>query len=124
MPIDPRQAAVERALKDAATALMARDRTVAEVFAALSDAVDGIVPIDVTPREAVAALRRSRKEQMLEALARYERQGRKRDAVSLVARDFAADKDDDVEVASLKRNLHRWRNEKNRQCRFAGENVG
>ena len=116
MPSDPRLAAVERAVKAAAMALLARERTIAEVFAGLTDAVDGIVPIDVTPREAVAALRRSRKEQMLDALARYERQGRKRDAAKLVARDFAADKRDAIEVASLVRNLHRWRNEKNRQC--------
>jgi hypothetical protein len=107
MPSDPRQAAVKRAVEAAAMALLARDQTVAEVVAALANAVDTIVPADVTPREGLAALRQSRRERMLDELERYERQGRGRAAVMLVARHFAADKHDPVEVASLRRKLNR-----------------
>ena len=124
MPSDPRLAVVERAVKAAAMALLARDQTVAEAIAALSDAVDSIAPADVTPREGLAALRLSRQEQMLEELARYEQQGRARVAVMLVARDFAADKHDTVEVASLARKLRRWRSEKNGHCPKATSEAG
>src|SRR5437016_3569386 len=112
MRSDPRQAVVERAVRAAALALMARDQTIAEVVAALTDAVASVSPADITPREGIAAVRRSRRERMLEELARHERQGRGRDAVKLVARDFAADKHDTVEVASIARKLRRWREEK------------
>src|SRR5712671_618818 len=109
---DPRQVIVERAVRAAAMALWARESTVAEVVAALTDAVASIAPSDSTPREAVAALRQSRKQQMLDALARYQSQGRGRSAVMLVAREFAADKYDAVEVENHRRNLDRWRKEK------------
>jgi thioesterase domain-containing protein len=121
---DPRQAAVKRAVEAAAIALLARDQTVAEVVAALTDAVASIAPADVTPREGLAALRQSRREEMLDELARYERQGRGRDAAKMVARDFAADKRDAVEVASIARKLRRWRSEKNGQCPNATSELG
>jgi DNA-binding NarL/FixJ family response regulator len=104
-----RQWQVERAVKAAALALLSRDQTVAEVVAALAVVVDGELPADISPRERVAAVRQSRREQMLAELARHEGRGRKRDAVMKVARDFASDKLDGVEVASLVRKLHRWR---------------
>jgi L-serine deaminase len=46
---DPRRASVERAVNAAALALLARDQTVAEVVAALTNAVAGDIPADVTP---------------------------------------------------------------------------
>jgi hypothetical protein len=114
---DPRQAAaIERAVRAAALALLARDRTVAEVVAALTDAVAGEVPADITPRESVAAVRQSRREKMVAELIRLEQEGRGRPAAMVVARRFAADARDPVEVASLARKLRRWRREKNGQC--------
>jgi hypothetical protein len=116
---DTRQAAVERAVKAAALALLSRDQTVAEVVAALTAAVAGDVPADITPRESVAAVRQSRQEQMVVELVRLERQDRGRAAAMLVARKFAADARDPIEVASLARKLRRWRREKNGQCPVA-----
>ena len=106
---DPCEAAVQRAVRAASTALLARDQTIVEVVARLSEALASIAPSDTTPREAVAALKQSRKQQMLDALARYQAQGRGSSSVMLVARDFAADKHDDVELENLRRNLDRWR---------------
>jgi ribosome biogenesis protein Tsr3 len=121
---DPRHAAVERAVKTAAMALLARDRTVAEVVAALTDAVAAISPADVSPREGVAAVRQSRRNAMLAELECLIQRGRGRAAPMLVARKFAADPHDMVEVASLARKLRRWRREKNGHCPIAGENIG
>jgi hypothetical protein len=61
---------------------------------------------------------------MLDALARYQSRGRGRSAVMLVAREFAADKHDTVEVENLRRNLDRWRREKSGQCPKANSEAG
>lgn len=98
---DPRLAVIERAIRAAATTML-----------------------DITPREALAALSRSRREQMLDELARYERQGRGRAAAMLVARNFASDKHNSVEVASLARKLRRWRDEKSGQCPNVASEAG
>jgi hypothetical protein len=45
---------------------------------------------------------------MLAEVARHEREGRGWNAVTLTARKFAADPDDDTEVQSLARRLRRW----------------
>jgi len=116
MSDDPRQAAVERAVKSAALALLARDQTIAEVVAALTDAVAAISPADATPREGVAAVRQSRTRAMLAELDCLIQRGRGRAAPMLVARKFAADPHDTVEVASLARKLRRWRSKINGQC--------
>jgi hypothetical protein len=116
---DPRRASVERAVKAAALALLARDQTVAEVVAALTNAVAGVVPADLTPRESVAAVRQSRREKMVSELIRLEREGRGRPAAMLVARKFAGDPLDPIEVESLARKLRRWRREKSGQCPVA-----
>jgi L-serine deaminase len=116
---DPRRASVERAVKAAALALLARDQTVAEVVAALTNAVAGVVPADLTPRESVAAVRQSRREKMVSELIRLEREGRERPAAMLVARKFAGDPLDPIEVESLARKLRRWRREKSGQCPVA-----
>ena len=121
---DPRQAAVERAVKAAAMALLARDQTIAEVVSMLTDAVASIAPADITPREGLASVRQSRREQMLDELTRYEQQKRGRASVMMVARDFAADKHDNVEVASLARKLRRWRSEKTGHCPKVASETG
>jgi hypothetical protein len=106
---DPRLIAIERAIRGAALALLGRDQTVAEVVAALTNAVAGNAPADVTPRESVAAVRQSRREQMVAEVLRLEVQRRGRNAAMLVARKFASDPLDMVEVESLARKLRRWR---------------
>jgi hypothetical protein len=121
---DPRQAAVERAIRAAAMAILARDQTVAEIVAKLTDAVAGIAPADFSPREGIAAVRQSRRKAMLAELEALTQRGRGRAAPMLLARKFAADPHDSVEVTSLARKLRRWRNEKFGRCPLPGENIG
>lgn len=111
-----RSAVLERAVRDAALALIARD-PVAKVFATLAAAVEGVAAEGLTPRELTTAARQTRREEMLAELSRLEREGRGRAAVMLVARKFARNRLDPVEVASLARALRRWR-KKNGQRPF------
>jgi hypothetical protein len=113
---EPRQPAIERAVRTATLALLARDQTVAEVVAALTEAVADEVPADITPRESVAAVRKLRRDTMVSELIRLEQEGRGRLAAMLVARKFASDPLDPIEVESLATKLRRWRREKNGQC--------
>ena len=107
MPVsDPRLAAIERAVRETALKLWARDRTVTEIVAKLT--VVSEMPA-ITPREGVAAVRRSRREKMVGELIRREQEGPRRGAVMKVARNFASDRHDDDEVKNLARNLRRWR---------------
>jgi uncharacterized protein YjiS (DUF1127 family) len=109
---DPRRDAVERAVKAATIARLAREIGIDEALAAVIAAGGGAKSETATPREAAAAARRSQREQMEAKLNRLEQQGRGRDAVKVVARDFARDRKDPIEVASLARTLRRWRNER------------
>lgn len=103
---DPRLAAIKRAVMETALKLWARDQTVTEIVAKLT--VVGEMPA-ITPREGVAAVRRSRREKMVAELIRHEQEGPRRGAVMKVARNFASDRHDDDEVKNLARNLRRWR---------------
>lgn len=103
---DPRLAAIERAVRETALKLWARDQTVTEIVAKLT--VVGEMPV-ITPREGVAAVRQARRDEMVAELIRREQEGRGRGAVMRIARDFAIDKFDDGEVNNLARNLRRWR---------------
>jgi hypothetical protein len=105
--VDPRLAAIERAVRETALKLWARDQTVSEIVAKLT--VVGAMPA-ITPREGVAAVRQARRNEMVAKLIRLEQEGRGgRGAVMRIARAFAIDKFDDGEVNNLARNLHRWR---------------
>jgi hypothetical protein len=114
-----RHAAIERAVKAAALALLSHDQTIAEVVATLANAVAGGEPADVTPREGVAAARQSRRDKMITDLIRLEQEGRGRPAATIVARRFASDPHDPTEVESLATKLRRWRRKKNGQCPVA-----
>jgi hypothetical protein len=103
---DPRLAAIKRAVMETALKLWARDQTVTEIVAKLT--VVSEMPA-ITPREGVAAVRRSRREKMVGELIRREQEGPRRGAVMKVARNFASDRHDDDEVKNLARNLRRWR---------------
>src|ERR1700746_1193678 len=104
---DPRQAAIKRAVWAVELGLLERELTVEEAVARLAK-TNGIAG-DQTPRERAAAARQSRREEMLAELTRREREGRGRDAVKLVARDYAGDRSDPIEIESLARKLRRWR---------------
>jgi hypothetical protein len=112
--VDPRLAAIERIVRETALKLWARDQTVTEIVEKLT--VVGAMPADITPRDGVAAVRQSRRKAMLMELERLEQEGRGSAAVMLVARKFASDPLDPIEVESLARKLRRWRREKNGQC--------
>jgi hypothetical protein len=120
---DPHHAIIERAVRAAALALWAREQTVAEVTAALAAAVASDAPADITPRERVAEARHARREKMVAEVIRLEREGRGRSAVMLVARKFAHDSLDAVELESLARALRRWR-KKIGQCPVACPKSG
>ena len=85
---DPRQAAIERAVKVAAL----RQLTVAEAVAA------------VTSATAVPS-----RETMLAEVFRLEQEGRGSSAVMLVARKYASDPTNPIAVDSLARKIRRWR---------------
>jgi hypothetical protein len=107
---DARQAAIERAVRAVALGRLSE----VEAVAAIANAI--AMP---TPRENAAAARQSLREKMLAGLSRLEAEGRGRSAVMLVARKFASDPLDPIEVESLARKLRRWRGEKNGHWPFA-----
>jgi hypothetical protein len=100
---DLRLAAIERAVRETALKLWARDQTVSEIVAKLT--VVGEMPV-ITPREGVAAVRRSRRDEIMAAVARREREGHRRGTVKWAARKFA---NDPGEVENLERSIRRWR---------------
>jgi hypothetical protein len=110
---------VERAVRSAALALLSRARSVAEVIATLASAVDAAASGAVTPRERAATARKARRDEMVAETVRLEGAGRGRTAVMSVARKFARDPLDPVEVESLARSLRRWR-KKNGHCPVVG----
>jgi hypothetical protein len=102
MPADPRLAAVQAALRAAAAKaleVMGRDEVIRLTVAALATA-------DLTPRELAGEARRSRRDAMAAELARL---GGGRDAPMLVAKKFAVDARDPVELANLARSVRRLR---------------
>jgi hypothetical protein len=99
-----RKSIIERAVRATAEAMLARNQTVAQVLAALAE-----IAADTTPREHAAAVRESRREKMIEEVIRLGQEGRGREAPMLVARKNARDPRDPVEVATLARNIRRWR---------------
>jgi hypothetical protein len=117
---DPRLIAIERAVRKTALELLERDETVADIVAKL--AVVSKMPSGISPREAAAAARRTRREEMLAELARYDREGRGRNAATLVARNFVVDRNDNIEVENLARQLRRWQRKKTDSVRFASKN--
>jgi hypothetical protein len=70
----------------------------------------------LTPREAQHAAQDARKAEMLAEVGRLTAGGKGRIACTLVAQVCAADPLDPVEVASLTRQLRRWRGNNSGQC--------
>jgi hypothetical protein len=115
----PRLARIERILRDQALKLLERENTIAEVAAALAAAVAGEAPADLTPRERKAKARRVLREKILAELGPLEAKGQGRAAPMLLAKKFARDPRDPVEVESLARNIRNWRREKFGNIPFA-----
>jgi hypothetical protein len=88
-----------------------------EAFAAITSAVEE------PPRESAAAARQSRRERML---AEYYRLLPKlgRSTATRVARKFARDPLDPIDVRNLATALRRWVAEKSAQCAFAESKTG
>ena len=107
---DPHQADVAHAVKVAALKQLAREIGIAESLAVVAAAVMGGTGDETaTPRELTAAAHQVRRAEMLDELIRLEQKGCGRAGAMIVARKFARDKLDNVEVESLSRQLRRWR---------------
>ena len=103
------QAAVERAVRASASALLAREISVGEALASVAAVMGGEGTMSATPRELAAAGRLAYREMVVAEIVRLENQGRGRDAVSIVVDDHVKDRRDPVEVESLERKFRRWR---------------
>ena len=111
MTVNSRLGAVEYAVKVAALAKLAREIGISEALAVIgaTRAMDGTSDETATPRELAAAGRHAHRAQVVADIARFEKEGRARDAVLFVARTNAADKHDPIEVETLKNKFRRWR---------------
>ena len=112
---DRLQAAVERAVRASASALLARQISVSEALASVA-AVMGGDGTTATPRELVAVGRQEHRSQVIAQMMRLENEGRRRDAALIVARRYAADVRDPIEVETLKNKFRRWRRAEKRAC--------
>jgi hypothetical protein len=106
---------VQYALKAGALARLALEIGIAEALAVIKAAKEAAEDT-ATPRESAAAAHRSKRDEMVAELVRQEKEGRRRGAVNRIARDFAIDPRDPIEVESNARNLRRWREKIVGQC--------
>jgi hypothetical protein len=113
---DPRQAAVEHAVKVKALAQLAREIGIGEALAVIATAMGGTKDETATPRELAAAGRQAHRAQVVADIARLEKEGRGRAAASIVARRHAADVRDPIEVETLTNKFRRWRRAERRAC--------
>jgi hypothetical protein len=104
-----RLGAVEYAVKVKALAELAREIGIGEALAVIGAAKAASDDERATPRELAAAGRHAYRAQVVADIARFEKEGRARDAVLFVARTNAADKHDPIEVETLKNKFRRWR---------------
>src|SRR5260370_42515766 len=77
-PVDPRQPAIEHAIKMAATSLLAREIGIGEALAAVATVMGGGTKDDETstPRELAAVGRQAHRAQIVGEIVRYEKEGR------------------------------------------------
>jgi hypothetical protein len=111
---------VKASLQSSALALVARQATVTKAVASAAAAMSVDGARGVTPREKKQIDALARRERMLAEMSRLEEEGRSREAPMLVARAFAVDRRDPIEVESLARSLRRWRKEKIGHCPVGG----
>jgi hypothetical protein len=105
---DDRRQAIERAVKVKALAQLAREIGIDEALKIIGAAMDR------TPRETAAVARRAFREKIVAEIIRIENDGRPRSAVSIVVSDHVLDKNDPIEVDSLRRKFQRWRDAEKR----------
>ena len=117
-PVDPRQPAIEHAIRMAATSLLAREIGIGEALAAVATVMDAGTRDDETPtpRELAAVGRQAHRAQVVAQIGRLEKEGRGRAGASIVARLHAADVRDPVEVETLTNKFRRWRRSERRAC--------
>jgi hypothetical protein len=106
---DPRQTSVQRAVKVAALARLAREIGIAEALAVVATAMRTTKDEAATPRELAAAGRHAYRAGVVEEIGQLENEGRGRAAASIVARRHAADVHDPIEVETLTNKFRRWR---------------
>jgi hypothetical protein len=106
--LHPRQTAVEHAVKVKALAQLTREIGIDEALKIIGAAIDR------TPREIAAGARRAFREKIVAEIIRIENNGRARSAVSIVVSDHVLDKNDPIEVESLRRKFQRWRDAERR----------
>jgi len=110
-----RRAAVERAVKAAASALLTRQISVRDALAVVTTAM-GAPGEEATPRELAAAARKRHRASVVAEIVRGEQEG-KSSIVSSLARRDALDVHDMVERATLENKYRRWRRaEEKRAC--------
>jgi hypothetical protein len=111
---------VEHAVKAAALAKLARENGTHEVLAAVLTAIGRVKDETATPRELAAAGREAHRAGILAEIARLEKEGHGRAAVSIVARQNAVDVHDLTERETLENKYRRWRRaEKRASARLA-----
>jgi hypothetical protein len=111
-----RLADVQYALKAKLLAQIAREIGIAEAVALIKAAKEVPEAEAPTPRELAADDRRAKRDEMMAELIRQEKGGSGRGAVKRIARDYALDRRDPIEVETNARNLRRWRGKNCGQC--------
>jgi hypothetical protein len=106
--IDPRQAAVQFALKRATLALLAHEIGIQEAVAVIATAMGGTKDETATPRELAADARQNHRASVVSQMMRLRQEGRGRAAAMIMARSNAADPRDPVEVETLSKKYRRW----------------
>lgn len=121
-----RRTAVQHAIRAISAAQAELSLPIEQVFALLAAEANADGRNDSTPREATAAARLARREQMMDELRRRQQGGMRRGLAKSVARMFARDPLDPIEVESLRRQLHRWWREdkKTGHCPVADQKIG
>jgi hypothetical protein len=112
---DPRRAAIEHAVRMAAASLLAREISISAALASVATVMGGD-GTTATPRELATAGRQAHRDQVVAQIVEFERTGRGRAAVSIVARQHAVDVRDPIEVESLTNKFRRWRRAEKRAC--------
>jgi hypothetical protein len=113
---------VQYALKAETLARLAREIGIGEALALIKAAKEVAEDETPTPRESAAAAHRSKRDEMVTELIRQEKEGRRRGAVMRIARDFASDPRDPIEVDTNARNLRRWREKIPDSVRLSSQN--
>jgi hypothetical protein len=106
---DPRRTAVERAVRLAAAALVSREIDISAALAVFAAAMrSGAEAVTATPREIAAAERLAHRARVVDEMVLLESQGRGTSAADIVARRYAADVNDPIEMETLKNKFRRW----------------